>query len=321
MKNPEENKMKKLLALILSLLLILSLCACGASTKNSSASMEAAEAPAAEMQYYSTADSAGGFGMAEEAASVSSTRSAAPEENPEKIIYSSDVTVETTEFEESLSALSALVEKYGGYVQSSSINGADYYNTSRGYRANRSASYTLRIPSARFTELMNSLSTLGNIPYSYTYTENVTSQYYDTEARLTAYTAQEKRLVEMMEKAETVSDVITIEEKLTELRYQIESLQSTLNNWDRRVNYSTVCVNIEEVREYTPEAQMSYGEELLRSFVNGLKDVGRFFKNLLVSLVGAIPTLVLLTVAFFVLRPVFKKVLAKRREKKQKKSE
>jgi len=308
--------MKKLLALILALVMALSLCACGSKATSEAAVAEPreAEAPAAAdmaMNY------ASGLGSVEEAESITSSGSTdAPSESGEKIIYSSDVTVETTEFDESLAALNALVERYGGWIQSSSVNGADYYSRSRGYTPSRSANYTLRIPSAKFTELMSSLSELGNVPYNHTYTENVTAQYYDVQARLTAYTTQEARLLEMMELAETVSDVIIIEEKLTELRYEIESLQSTLNNWDRRVSYSTVNVYLEEVHEYTPEAKMSYGEELLRSFVDGLKSVGRFFKNLLVNLVGALPTLVILAVALIVLRPLFKKIRLKRKSRK-----
>ena len=309
--------MKKLFALVLSLLLVLSLCACGSKAVSEAAVSEPyeAEAPAADMMM----NYAGGLGSVEERA-ASTAAADAPAEHGEKIIYSSEVTVETTDFDESLSALNALVERFGGWIQSSSVNGSDYYSYSRGFTPSRSASYTLRIPSERFSELMNSLSELGNVPYKHTYTENVTAQYYDVQARLTAYTTQEARLLEMMELAETVSDVIIIEEKLTDLRYEIESLQSTLNNWDRRVSYSTVNVFLEEVHEYTPEAKMSYGEELLRSFVNGLKDVGRFFKNLLVNFIGALPALVVLVVAFILLRPVFKKIRLKRKTKKEGKS-
>ena len=176
-----------------------------------------------------------------------------PDENPEKIIYSADATVETTEFDKTLEELAALIKEYGGWVQSSSINGANYYSISRGSSYNRSADYTIRIPSDKFQTVMGSLSTLGNIPYSYTYTENVSAQYYDVQSRLTAYKTQETRLLEMMEKAQTVEDTITIEEKLTELQYKIDSLQSSLNNWDRQVNYSTISLNVQEVGEYTEQ--------------------------------------------------------------------
>lgn len=88
------------------------------------------------------------------------------------------------------------------------------------------------------------------------------------QSRLTAYKTQETRLLEMMEKAQTVEDTITIEEKLTELQYKIDSLQSSLNNWDRQVNYSTISLNVQEVGEYTEQqaVTISYGQRLLNAF-------------------------------------------------------
>lgn len=311
--------MKKHLALILALAMALSLCACGNSAKDSAV---AAEPQAAAENYASgAAADRGGLALTEGVSETAAGTPAVPEADPEKIIYSSDVIVETTAFDDTIERLSQLVKEYGGWVESSSVSGTDYYSQARGSFSGRSASYTLRIPSGKFQTLMNTLSELGNIPYTHTYTENVTAQYYDTDARLTAYTAQEERLLEMMESAETVSDIIAIEERLTELRYQIESLQSTLNNWDRRVSYSTVYLDIQEVREYSPEAEISFGQELWLSLKNGFRSTGNFFKNLLISLVGFLPVLVILAVLVLILVPVIRKQRAKRRARKQDKAQ
>ncbi len=210
-----------------------------------------------------------------------------------------------------------IVDSYGGWVESSSVNGADFYSRSQGYASRRSADYLLRIPSVSFETLMGSLTELGNVPYSHTYTENVTARYYDAQARLTAYTAQETRLLEMMEKAQTVPDVIAIEEKITELRYQIESLQSSLKNWDRQVTYSSVNVSLQEVREYSPESEISYGQRLWLALKDGLASVGDFFKDLLVFLVGALPALAVLSLLALILVPVGKKLSARRKARKQ----
>ena len=174
----------------------------------------------------------------------------------------------------------------------------------------------------RFNELMNSLSTLGNVPYTYTYTENVTAQYYDVQARLKALQAQETRLLEMMELAETVEDIITIEDKLTDVRYRIDSFQSSLNNWDRRVAYSTLNITVKEVQVYTPETvtKITYGEELRRAFTDALKNAGQFFKDLLVFLVSALPTLVILAVLLLLFRPLLKKLQEKAKARREAKS-
>ncbi len=309
--------MKKTLSLLLAVLLVFALCACGSADSASSAPSAAYDMVSTETAYPAEApeEDYGGFAVAG-GTQLETGSGAAPEGSPEKLIYSASATVETTEFDRTIEKLSALVEQYGGFVESSSINGSNYYTQSRGYSSERYASYVIRVPSGKFSALMGSLSTLGNVPYSHTYTENITAQYYDTDARLTAYQTQEARLLEMMEAAETVEDLIAIEEKLTELRYQIESLQSTLKNWDRQVAYSTLDLEVQEVIEYTPESRMSYGQELALALTNGLRRTGEFFKDLLLAIVGALPALVILAVVLAILIPVWKKHRKARRAKK-----
>lgn len=309
--------MKKTLSLLLAALLVFALCACGSSDTAASAPSAAYSMATTDAAYPELAEEAeyGGFAAAG-GSLMDDSAGTAPEGSPEKLIYSASATVETTEFDQTVEKLSALVEQYGGFVQSSSVNGSNYYTQSRGYSSERYANYVIRVPSDRFSTLMSSLSTLGNVPYSHTYTENITAQYYDTDARLTAYKTQEARLLEMMEAAESVDDLITIEEKLTQLRYQIESLQSTLRNWDRQVSYSTLDLSVQEVIEYTPESRMSYGQELALALTNGLKRTGEFFKDLLLAIVGALPALVILAVVLAVFIPLWKKRRKARRAKK-----
>lgn len=320
--------MKKILALSLALIMLLGLCGCGASS-DKYAAQEPMAAPAEAMPYEASMDMAmeeSGLGFYSERSGSTAngdSGSDVPDENPQKIIYSADATVETTEFEKSVEALNRLVDSYKGWIESSSINNANYYNISRGRSYNRSASYTIRIPGEKFFAMMNGLSTLGNVPYTHTYSENVSSQYYDVQARLTACKTQETRMLEMLEVAETVEDVLTIEEKLTDLRYRIDSLQSSLNNWDRRVSYSTLHLSIDEVEEYTPEQEtkISYGRELWLTFVDAIKGAGRFLKGLLLFIVSALPTLAILAVIFFVFRPLLKKLVAKMKEKSKARKE
>ena len=307
--------MKKALSLLLAALLVFALCACGSADTASSAPAASYDMAYTENAYPAEAEEYGGFAVTG-GTQLESGSGAAPEGSPEKLIYSASATVETTEFDGTIEKLSALVEQYGGFVESSSVNGSNYYTQSRGYSSTRCASYVIRVPSDKFSALMGSLSTLGNVPYSHTYTENITAQYYDTDARLTAYQTQEARLLEMMEAAKTVEDLIAIEEKLTELRYQIESLQSTLKNWDRQVAYSTLDLEVQEVIEYTPESRMSYGQELALALTNGLKRTGEFFKDLLLAIVGALPALVILAVVLAILIPVWKKRRKARKARK-----
>ena len=318
------KKTGRILSVLLCVILLLSLCACGSNARKSDSGSGYTQASYSGQTYsYSydyddmaVADEAyGGFaasGLYESAVQTSSSGtvsnasagtagSAETEDlNPEKIIYSADATVESTEFDSTINALEALIDSVGGWVESSSVNGANYSSISRGSKTNRSASYTVRVPNERFNDMMSSLSALGNVPRSHVYTENVTSQYYDTQARLSTYQAQEQRLLELLEKAETVSDVIEVENELTEVRYRIESLQTSLRNWDRRVSWSTIHLTVNEVSEYTPEAQKSYTERLKEAFYEGLDNLSWYF----VDFVEALPVLAffLLLLVVFILR-------------------
>ena len=320
---------KRTVSLILAVVMLLSLTACGSSAETRVQGAPA-EAPAAvaTYSYDMAADMAmeeaeyavekNGFSASGKAPEDGSAGAEAPEqERYDKIIYSSEATVETTDFDGAQAQVQALMEQYGGWIESSSVTGSKYYNISRGRASSRSAYFTLRVPCEHFDAIMNGLSAMGNVPFTHTYTENVTAQYYDTQARLTAYQTQEARLLEMMELAETVEDVITIEEKLTDLRYRIESLQSTLKNWDRRVSYSTIHLSVEEVQEYTPETVVkpSYGQKLWRAMKDGVTGFVAFMGELLIALVEALPALIVLGLAVWGIVRLVKRRRAKRRAK------
>ncbi len=329
-------KMKKIAALALALAMLFSLCACGSTAKagsrpaygaaaeyNSSYTYDVYEAEMPMVEPAPAEEAAlGGFSAAARDDSGATTLSdppAAGEIAVDKIIYSASATVETTEFDDTLTKLEALISQYGGFIESSSISGNNYYHSSHGYASTRSADYRIRIPSRDFATVMNALPALGNVPYSNTYTENITSQYYDVQARLNACRTQEQTLLEMMSKAEKVSDMLEIQEQLSDVRYRIESLQSTLTNWDRQVSYSTISLSVQEVQEYTPEAKLSFGKQLAMAISRGFKSVGEFFRDLLLWLLEALPTLILLAafvvLAVFVVRRILRRAKA-RREKK-----
>lgn len=328
--------MKRTLAIILVLIMALSLCACtfsgrhsddyrgeGASAYSSAyvpnmsvpsdAAMGYGGYAAAETSYsyyseeaakYDSASSTG----ASESEDTSGTESTEQDINPEKIIYSADAKIETTEFEKTIEALGAMIENFGGWTESSSVNGNSYGGSSGG----RSANYTIRVSNEKFDELMSSLSELGNVPYSHVYTENVTAQYYDSLARLESYQAQEKRLIELLNMAETVSDVIEIEDELTEVRYRIESVQTSLRGWDRRVAWSTVTLKITEVSEYTAPEKTSYGKKLVRAVKYGIEDLGDVFLGFIEVLPVLLLFAAIVTIVVLVIRGGIRKGKARR---------
>ena len=163
----------RILSVFLIAVMLLALAGCGASaakgTAYDSASSAPAEAPAAMESYES--DAMYGAGLANTTAG-SAEDSGTRDLNTEKIIYSAEAQLEAVDFEAAIEGVYAMVEELGGFMESTSLSGANYYQAARGNTGNRWAHFTIRIPSENFDTLTTSLSTLGNVPYCNTYSEN-----------------------------------------------------------------------------------------------------------------------------------------------------
>jgi len=246
------------------------------------------------------------------------TASAIQSANPsEKMIYTAYTEIQTTDFDASIAALQKLVAANGAFIQSSSVNGSSYYNVYYNEKAVRCASYTVRVPADKFAGMQSELDKLGYVTYINADAQNVTAQYTDMESRLTALRTEETRLLELLEKAETVEDIITTESRLSEVRYEIESMTSNLRNLDNQVNYSTLNISISEVAEIVPveTIRTPYGDRIKHAFNSAIDNARDFILDGGVFLVGALPTIVLLAILLIVILLVVK-ALRRRRKKK-----
>ena len=330
------KKTTKLLSLTLALLLALGLAGCGAKTM--SAASDAAPAvydyqssPAETLMEESTMGtdtgfantaSAGGLYGAEDG-SGSRTAGDEPADMSEKIIYSADARLETTEFDAALEKIQALVKELGGFMESTSVSGNNYSAIARGSTGGRYASFTIRVPSDKFSALTGSLSDIGNVPYCNTYMQNVTMEYYDVQSRLDAYRTQETRLLEMLAAAESVENMLAIQQQLTEVQYEIDSLTGQLRYYDHQVNYSTVTLDVTEVREYTPEPTitLTYWQRMVRGFSESLKSVGEFFQDLFLWFVTSLPWLVPLAAAIAAAAALIRRSVKKHPERAARRAE
>ena len=243
------------IALLMALCMVFALVAC--SSKSSSArndnyyaKTEAAyemEAPAA------MADEAYG-GVEAKAAGKVSTATTAAKENGEsanltgnaagrKIIKNGDLSIQTREFDEFLTNLNRSILAVGGYVEASSING-NSYNKNR----MRSADVTARVPAEQLDAFCDQVSELGNVTYKNLYTRDVTLTYVDLESHVKALRTEQETLMELLRKAEKVEDIILIQNRLSDVLYEIESYESTLRTFDDQIAYSSVHLSIQEVQ-------------------------------------------------------------------------
>ncbi len=239
-----------------------------------------------------------------------------------KIIYSAYISMQSTEFDKSVAALDQMIASMDGFVESSNIYGNTCYNDDGTTRVvDRCAYYTARIPAKNFEQFLKQTAGIGNVISTSRDAENVTSQYTDYEARLSSLKTQEERLLAMLEKADDVDTLVALEERLCDVRYEIESIERNLRNLDMRISYSTVTIEMQEVEIYTPTVPVTrtFGEKLSDAFSDGWHSFTRSFQYFFLDLAEALPGLVLFVffviVIFFVVRRIVKKTKAKKAAK------
>jgi len=214
-----------------------------------------------------------------------------------KLIKTVTIDAETKEYDELITVLEDQIDNFGGYVESmNSWNGSRYdYYGNYSDSSSRNSSYTIRVPRENLDAFLESFSALCNIKSKNEGVEDITLSYVDLESHKKALQTEESRLLELMEQATEMYDILTIEDKLADIRYQIQSMESQLRTYDNKVTYSTVYLTIQEVKELTivePEPE-TFWDRLSRKFVDSMESMGDGFQSFIIWFIAALPHLIL----------------------------
>lgn len=262
----------------------------------------AAEANYSYSAAYGAEELYGGDGIYEMSAAESGDAGSASQSVREgrKLIRTVRLEVETLEFDQLLAYVQNKTEELGGYIESLNVyNGSGYSSYyGSGYRQERNASLTLRIPRENLDGFMTEVDARGNIISRNEQEEDVTLAYVDLDSHKQVLLAEQERLLAMMEQAETMEDLIILESRLSDIRYQIESMESRLRTYDNQIEYSTVYLRLDEVVELTPIVveEKTAWQRMGEGFMDSLKNIGNGIKEFCISFVIALPYLIILFV-------------------------
>lgn len=217
-----------------------------------------------------------------------------------KIVRTADITLASTSFDEDVEALTRLTQELGGYVSSVNVSGE------ASQRKDRVAYYSLRIPSDRLDEFLNGVEGIGRVTSRYETATDMTTQYSDTQMRLTTQQTKMERLNELLKQATDVSDLLEIESEIANTQYTIDQLESSLRTIDRNVDRSDVSVTLWEqsAGETAQTAELTLWQRIGSGFEASVNGLAAFGQNLLVFLAMLLPVLVplaLLAVALWLI--------------------
>ena len=312
-------KVKKLIALLLALAMTAALfTACGASEalKDNFVGgyLEEAAPEAAPMEEAWAEDY-----ITDESGITSASGSAPAVPEGQKIITTLNLYAQTENMDPLLEQINGKIAQLGGYMEAQEIyNGSTYDN----YRY-RNAYLTIRIPADQLDSFVAMVKEEANVVRQSTSTENVTLTYVGIESRITALETERDRLLELLEQAENMEDLLLIEARLTEVQAELENYTSQKRVLDNKIDYSTIYLDLEEVKEYTSieKEPETFWQRIGNGLTRNLKNIGEGFVDFVVWLIVAVPYLLILGVIAFVVIVIIKKAKKKKAKKKASKPE
>lgn len=234
-----------------------------------------------------------------------------------KLIRRVYMSTETKEFDDFIAFVNGQTTTYGGYIENSDVSGISY----DAYRHNRRASIVIRVPAKYLDSFIEQIGNMANITSKNVTAEDVTLSYIETESRIASLEIQRDKLLEWMEDAETVEELIKLEERLSEVRYELEYYGGILRNYDNLVEYSTITLDVREVERITVQEPDTVGDRIGKGLSDNLYEIAEEFKNFVVWFVTSLPYLLIWAVIIVAVVLVLRLIVKKSKAKKQKRME
>lgn len=184
-----------------------------------------------------------------------------------RVIRTGQLSVEVERFDDAARRLVAIAEGAGGFVADSSYAGDG--SASRG-------TFVLRVPAARFGEVLRQVEALGEVRRRQISGQDVTEEFVDLEARIRNLERQEARLLAFMDRATKIPDLLAIESEVTRVRGEVERLTGRLRFLANKVDLATVTAEVSQKPEKTPGGLWDFDRTLARieaAFLNTVRQM------------------------------------------------
>lgn len=319
------------------------LAGCGASNSTDAYARESiasdSATASAEESWYDYEDYAE-VDVAMESASDSTTVTFAQNK---KIIYTSNVVLETKTYNDTYDRLIQLINDNGGYIEYENFS-----NEKRSYLANNDGSgvviiatnnLTIRIPSKNYSNFMQEGLTLGNVLHRNQTVEDKTNEYNTNKSYVDILNDEVEYLDKQLDVLEDelkeaqandahydaiIKDMKDIASRKAEVEKELVPYKSVMDSIDEKVEYSTITMELREVDKFTvvepeEEEEETFLSQLKNTWNSSMERLGNMFKGTLLFLINILPALIYLTIFGAVVVGIiklFKKVFKSNKPKK-----
>lgn len=176
-----------------------------------------------------------------------------------KIIKTADLSIETKDYQKTISEIKNTLKKFDCYIQQENENN---------YENNIVTTIVIKVKNTQFDSLVNQIlaSPQTNINSKNIYISDVTEQYIDYYIRVKNKKLTEEQYQQILKKAKTVSEILEVQKYLNEVRTEIETFEGKLKYIDYQVKYSTINLTINYSK---PSNFSSFGELIVEALKGG----------------------------------------------------
>lgn len=213
-----------------------------------------------------------------------------------RVIRTAQVEVEVDKVEDAAERLLRIAEEAGGFIADSSYaetNGVPH------------ASFVLRVPVPRFAGVVASLDGVGRVARRSIHGQDVTEEFVDLEARVRNLERHEQRLLTFMDRTTKVSELLAIEQELTRVRSEVESLTGRARYLSNQSDLATLSVAVRQKTKKTSGALWDFGATLQRmqvAFVATVRQLLAGVETIAVAASALIPVLAFAAVGWVLFR-------------------
>jgi len=229
------------------------------------------------------------------------------------VIQTAVMDIEVKNYEQAQTQLEKTLKRYNGYIVESNKNGSS--------EESLSGRMIIRLPQEHFQAFLSNVEGVSKKVNQRTVKgTDVTEEYVDIESRLKSKRVLEQRLIDFLNKSQTVENSLRISSELSNVQSDIESMLGRMKYLKDQTSLSTVELSISEEKVIIPELnvkkeELNTGEKIEREFKTSINALVLFGSGLAVLLLGKSPIIVVYLVIGTLVYVAFRLLKKKQNQK------
>ena len=207
-----------------------------------------------------------------------------------KISKNAQLEIKVKSLDDSMNFITNKTNSYKGYIVSSSS-----YAPNTDYET-KTANISLRVPSDSLDQFLKEIKTYAKETiHESIFTQDITEEYIDVKAKITNMESSEQRLTKLLDKTESVKEIVEVEKELSRLRGEIDSLKGRFKFIENSVVTSLVHIYMEEIPNPVSISDPSWNtRDIALDAIKALSSFGQFIISVIVFIFVFTPVWILI---------------------------